>query len=215
MSGGLRLVLVRHGETEWTERGLLHGRLDAPLSATGRRHAAQTAARLRAEATTDPVDLVYSSPLGRAMQTAAVLADAVGHVPVPLDGVRERAYGWMEGKPMWLADPDGKTVPGLKHLARWIMQRTAEPFAAFAQRTRAAAEALLSRHPDGRVVVVTHWGVISLLVASLVDGRPDTWTGRGPWAACGLTELHADPAAGCWRVTRLNLHDHLHEGSLA
>ncbi len=118
MSSGLRLVLVRHGETEWTERGLLHGRLDAPLSATGRRHAALTAARLRAETQTDPLDVIYTSPLGRAMETATHFAGAVGLTPVPLEGVRERAYGWMEGKPMWLADPDGKTVPGLRPLAR-------------------------------------------------------------------------------------------------
>jgi broad specificity phosphatase PhoE len=213
MSGGLRLLLVRHGETEWTERGLLHGRLDAPLSAAGRRHAAQTAACLRGEAQLDPIDVVYTSPLGRAVETATLLAAAVGLTPVALDGVRERAYGWMEGKPMWLADPDGKTVPGLNRLARWIMSRTAEPFDEFAQRTVSAAEALARRHSSGRVVVVTHWGVISMLVASLVDGQPDTWTGRGPWAACGLTELEA--VHGCWRITRLNDHAHLNEGSPA
>ena len=210
---GLRLLLIRHGETLWTEQHRLHGRLDAPLSATGRRHAELTAECLRAETLTDPLDVVYTSPLGRALETARLLGEAVGRVPVPLEGVRERAYGWMEGKPMWLADPDGKTVPGLRLLARFIMDRTAEPLRAFIARTEAAAETLRQRHPYGRVAVVTHWGVISMLVASLVDGQPHTWTGRGPWVACGLTELQY--ADGGWRMTRQNDHAHLKEGSPA
>src|SRR4030043_435873 len=69
MTSGLSLVLVRHGETEWMERGRLHGRLDSPLSPTGRRHAEQAAQRLHRER----FDALYTSPLGRAMETAAIL----------------------------------------------------------------------------------------------------------------------------------------------
>jgi broad specificity phosphatase PhoE len=63
------------------------------------------------------------------------------------------------------------------------------------------------------VLVVTHWGTISMLMAQLVDRDPGAWKGRGPWAACGISELHT--ANGAWRVVRLNDHAHLHEARQA
>jgi len=103
MTSGLSLVLVRHGETEWMERGRLHGRLDSPLSPTGRRHAELAAARLRGE----QFQALYSSPLGRAMETAAILGRAVGLTPQPVDGLAELDFGWLEGAPAPLWREEG------------------------------------------------------------------------------------------------------------
>jgi probable phosphoglycerate mutase len=205
MDAGLQLVLVRHGETEWTERGLLHGRLDSPLSANGQRHAELTAQRLRGE----HFEALFSSPKGRALQTAEILGRAIGLTPEPLDGLREADYGWLEGRPIRHIDPDG---PGNKLLlpAVWLARAlTAERPSQVARRVASAVEAIRERHPHGRVLVVTHWGVISMLMAQLVDRDPGKWKGRGPWAACGISELHA--FNGAWQVLRLNDHAHLQE----
>jgi broad specificity phosphatase PhoE len=200
---GPQLVLVRHGETEWTERGLLHGRLDSPLSAAGRRHSELTAQRLRGER----FDALFSSPKGRAVQTATIIGEAIGLTPAPLDDLREADFGWLEGKPLSLIDPDG---PGNKFLrpAAWLMGAlTAERPRQVARRVTSAVETIVQQYPHGRVLVVTHWGVISMIMAQLVDKNPGQWRGRGPWAACGLSELHA--VNGAWEVVRLNDHTHI------
>ncbi len=197
----MQLILIRHGETEWTERGLLHGRLDSPLSATGRRHAEITARRLKSER----FDALFTSPKGRALQTAEILSRAVGLSPEPLDELREADYGWLEGRPLSQIDPDG---PGNRLLRPvvWLMGAlTAERPGQVAS----AVATLRGRHPHGRVLVVTHWGVISMLVAQLVDRDAGRWRGRGPWAACGISELHT--ANGAWQVVRLNDHAHLQQ----
>src|SRR5262249_56004480 len=62
------LLLVRHGETDWNREGRWQGQSDTPLNDVGREQAARLAAEL------DGVDVVYSSDLARARQTADILA---------------------------------------------------------------------------------------------------------------------------------------------
>ncbi len=70
----MRLLLVRHGESEWNAAGRLQGQADPPLSNLGRHQAARAAARLVDE----PIDAIVSSDLVRASATARALADAIG-----------------------------------------------------------------------------------------------------------------------------------------
>lgn len=205
MEPTLQLTLVRHGETEWTELGLLHGRLDSPLSLTGRRHAEQTAARLRGET----FNALFTSPKGRAMQTALILGETLGLAPTPLDGLREMDFGWSEGKPLAHFDPDGTGSWLFRPLVRFAMRLTAERTQHFAARIREAIVAMQAQHPHGRLLVVTHWGVISMLMALLLDGDLQRWRDYGPWAACSISEVHATD--GAWHIIRLNDHMHLQE----
>lgn len=199
----LQLVLVRHGETEWTERGLLHGRLDSPLSAIGRRHAGQTALRLRGER----FDGFYTSPQGRAMQTAEILAQAVEMAPIPLEGLREMDFGWPEGKSLRFFDPAGDGLRWFRPLVHVALALTAERASRFRGRVAAALDLILERHPHGRVLVVTHWGVLSMMMAVLKEADPTSWRRYGPWVACGISELHGED--GTWQVARLNDRAHL------
>ncbi len=203
MTSGLQITLVRHAETEWTERGRLHGRLDSPLSETGRRHARLTAHTLRGAS----FDALYSSPRGRAIETAAAIGEAVGLAPIPLEGLREMNYGWLEGLPLSLVDPDGTGAWLLRPLVHAFMGLTGERERNFAARVTSTLEALTVRHPTGRLLVVTHWGVLSMLMAHLTEGHGGQWRRFGPWTACGISELHLDGSA--WRVVRLNESGHL------
>lgn len=90
----MRLALVRHGQTDWNLNGLMQGRTDIPLNATGRAQAEAAAARLdRAE-----WDVVVSSTLGRARETAEILARGLG-LPVvgAYDDLVEQDFGAAEG----------------------------------------------------------------------------------------------------------------------
>ena len=70
----MRLLLVRHGESEWNAIGRLQGQADPPLSKLGRRQAAHVAARLVDEG----VEAIVASDLERAYDTADAFAGSVG-----------------------------------------------------------------------------------------------------------------------------------------
>ena len=99
---------------------------------------------------------------------------------------------------------------GLKlysYFARLAMAATAERSNRFASRVKSALEMIQSNHPEGRVLVVAHWGVLSMIMAIIMDGDFHHWKSYGPWAACGVTELHR--FQNSWQVVCLNDHAHI------
>ena len=112
-----RLYLLRHGQTEFNVKKLVQGRCDSPLTDLGRQQAGAAAAWLKAHNVVP--DKVVSSPLGRAMDTAGLVAtELLGqNVAVePCEGIIERCYGSFEEGPhdalptdVW--DPGEDLVP--------------------------------------------------------------------------------------------------------
>ena len=90
----MKLILVRHGETDLNRDGRILGLTDAPLNATGRSQASAVAAPLSAEL---PFKM-YVSPLARAMETAHIVADALGITPTPLSGLQEADAGELDAE---------------------------------------------------------------------------------------------------------------------
>jgi broad specificity phosphatase PhoE len=89
-----RILLARHGETEWNAVGRLQGHTDIPLNEAGR----EQARGLIAEAAEAGVTEVWSSDLARAQQTAAIVAEALTLAPPRLEReLRERRFGVFEG----------------------------------------------------------------------------------------------------------------------
>lgn len=137
------LIVVRHGRTEANAAGRLLGRLDVPLDDTGRAQAQALAEVI------GPVDLVVSSPLQRARQTAAAFG---AEVEVD-DRWIELDYGAWDGVPnaevgpeqwaAWRADVDFSPPGG-------------ESLRALGSRVRAACDDLARRAVRDDVVVVTH-----------------------------------------------------------
>lgn len=112
-----RLYLLRHGQTEFNVKKLVQGRCDSPLTALGRKQAGMAAAWLKSH---DVVpDKVVSSPLGRAMDTAQLVATELlgpDAAVEPCEGIIERCYGTFEEGPhdalptdVW--DPGEDLVP--------------------------------------------------------------------------------------------------------
>ena len=153
------LLLVRHGETDWNRDGRWQGHSDTHLNDLGREQAARVAGEL------DGVDVVYSSDLARARETAEVVAERLG-LPVRLDErLRERSFGAWEGK----TAPEIEAEFPDAH-ARWLAGEgpgsdDAEPFADFGARVRSFLDDVLVRHPDETVLVVSHGGSIRVIHA--------------------------------------------------
>lgn len=152
-----RLALVRHGQTDWNIERRIQGSSDIPLNDTGRTQAAATGAVLADERW----DAVYSSPLGRAMETARIIARSLGaDEPRPVAGLEERSYGeaeGMTGEAILARYPEGTPVPGRESRASVVV------------RALAALRRLGKAHPGGALVVVTHGAVISSLVRHATD----------------------------------------------
>jgi probable phosphoglycerate mutase len=88
-----RIFLARHGQTEWNTQNRRQGRLDSPLTDAGARQAERAASRL----TPGSVDVVFSSPLGRARQTAELFRAQVEADLVVLDELAELDHGRFGG----------------------------------------------------------------------------------------------------------------------
>src|SRR5688572_17771035 len=88
-----RLYLVRHGATQLTAEDRFSGAIGVDLSDRGREQARRLAARLA----DDRIAAVYSSPLSRTAETAALLAAPHRLTPVTRDGLREISHGRWEG----------------------------------------------------------------------------------------------------------------------
>lgn len=149
------LLLVRHGQTQLNREGRLLGRLDIPLTDLGRRQAEATAAALLASAS---VSRVVSSPLGRAVETAAAFG-----LPVEVDERWiELDYGEYDGLlfrevpdelwQQWRADPTWAPPAG-------------ESLAEVGGRVRSACEELARSAVDTDVVVVSHVSPIKAALA--------------------------------------------------
>ncbi len=152
------LYLVRHGETDWNLQRRIQGSTDIPLNDTGRAQA-RRAGELLASRTWDAV---IASPLGRALETAEIIAAEVG-LPEPTTDVRlmERAYGDAEGLEISEVDrryPGDTFVPG---------REEREDVAA---RAIAALVDIGEAHPDQSVIVVSHGGLIRSVLTA-VDPR--------------------------------------------
>lgn len=142
------LFLVRHGETDWNRARRIQGRTDIPLNDTGRAQA-RAAGRLLARRRWDAV---LSSPLGRARETAQLIAAELGlPEPVVVEGVTERDYGAAEGLDFTEVDArfgEGAAVPGR------------ESRDAVAARVVPALLEVAAAHPGQSLVVVSHGGAI-------------------------------------------------------
>ena len=150
----MRLVLVRHGETESNRERLALGREDVPLNERGRRQAAALAASLAGV----PLAAVYASPLRRALETARPLADARGLEVQVEDGLIEMAVGDLEGlSPQELRDRYGDFLRDwFSSQAGELRMPGGESLQDVQDRAWAVVERLRARHPEDTVVVVTH-----------------------------------------------------------
>jgi glucosyl-3-phosphoglycerate phosphatase len=194
-----RLLLWRHGRTEWNAAGRFQGQLDPPLDEEGRNQAVLAAPHLVASGLFPDDTVVVSSDLSRAAETAATLTALLG-VPLKLDErLREHGMGLWEGLTRAeVADRYPEQYADWM-AGRQIRGRGGEDPSAVADRALAA----LADIPEARVaVVVTHGGTAGRLMEGLLGLGPDHRRVFGPLINCAWSELVAQ--GGRWRLLRHN-----------
>ena len=153
-----QVILVRHGETEWNIARIRQGHLDSRLTEKGIAQAQALAQRLAREKCT----ALYSSDLGRAVQTAMAIAELTGHEVVTDARLRERHLGIFQGlngdeitakypeerRQFRTMGPD-YVIPGGESMRQQV------------ERNVAYLNDLAAKHQGEQIVVVTHGGVVS------------------------------------------------------
>jgi len=164
----MRQFLVRHGESVSNLEGRVQGQEDVELSPLGREQARRVADWARGVAASTAIGEIWSSPLKRARETAAVIAEALG-LPLELDEqLRELHAGIFQGH-LW-ADLE-RTFPD--EVARWrsgdvdYVIPCGESRAQLAARGRAVLESLAARATPG-MIVVAHGGVLTAALGSML-----------------------------------------------
>lgn len=161
------IIAVRHGQTDWNAEGRVQGHLNSSLTASGRAQAVAVARRL---ADTHDITAIYSSDLGRALETARPTAEALALPVTPEERLRERRLGVFEGLTFVDARarfPDYFT----RYRARdpELDLETGESLVTFRARVADAVSDIGSRHRAETVLLVTHGGVLDLLYRIATD----------------------------------------------
>jgi broad specificity phosphatase PhoE len=163
-----RLIFIRHAQSTWNESGRWQGHANPPLSVTGRNQARLLARRLSAWR----IDHLYASDLDRAATTAAIVGARLGLRPI-IDPIwRESGIGALEG----LTTEEIMT----RYPEAWATRTTgpmtnipgAEGPDAVRQRASAGVAALLERHEEETVAVVSHAGMILATLVHLLGLPP-------------------------------------------
>ena len=163
----VRVILVRHGETDWNQaRRIQGGGSDTPLNERGKKQAEALALRLKSER----IQSIYSSPLQRALYTAQAIARyhqlEVGIEP----SLKEIKVGELEGAPvseigkhldqLLTADGQGEALPRMPG---------GESVTELQQRAWSTIKRLASKHPDGVLLAVSHYFVILTIICSVLN----------------------------------------------
>lgn len=156
-----QLLLVRHGQTVKNVEGIAQGWNDSPLSAEGAEQVRLLAERLRDHGAT----AIYTSPLGRAMATAAAIAKTTGLPVTTLDDLREMSYGRWEGQSFLDVRRDDEEA-----YLRWFAEADAAcPGGESHSDVRRRLERAFSVIDSARPIVVTHGTAIRIAVTPLLE----------------------------------------------
>lgn len=183
------VLLVRHGETDWNGLHRMQGRSDIPLNARGRKQAG-----FAAEALADaPIDVIYTSPLRRARETAEIIR---GKRKIPLfdeSGLIEISLGRWEGLTPDQIDrifpgkyDEWRSTPGEVYIAG------GENFPQVQKRAVASYKRIVGENRGNTVLLVSHMGCLSTILL-YVSGLPldDMW--KHPLVNCSVSEILVPP----------------------
>jgi broad specificity phosphatase PhoE len=200
----VKVILVRHGQTEWNKRDIFRGRKDIPLDESGKRQALLTAKSL---AQMDlSVKAIYTSPLQRAVETAKNIATIFGLDVIARNELIEFDYGQWEGRSVdevkkefpqmysyWLNNPAQLIIPG------------AETLEQVRKRVNDGIKTIL-RESQGDTVIVGHKLTNKIIIGCLMGWNQDHyWKIEQDLAAINIIEVEGGNSV----VQMLNHTTHL------
>ena len=162
----MRLYIVRHGETQWNAESRAQGSMNVQLTENGINQARSLANRIQHY----PIDVIYSSDLDRAYETAKIIGKKINLEVNILNELREMSFGKWEGLTMaeiqqkyrdhyivWRSTPHQAKIPD------------GEKLLDVQTRSLKAVHQLLKRHKDQNILIVSHGVTIKSMILGLMD----------------------------------------------
>jgi len=205
----LRIIVVRHGETDHNKNNILQGHLDIPLNETGLRQAEKLSVWLKERYV---IDHIYSSPLTRALKTAEIVAERQTGRLALLPGLMEIDVGQWQGltsEQCKLADPE--LCQELRQDGLHTRRPGGESYWDLYQRTSAVLEKLVKEHTSGTIALFTHGGCVRTIIAHAMSAPPELFAFNSPLMVGNtsfslLEYLHGSRR---WQVKTINATCHL------
>jgi len=204
-AGATEVLLVRHGQSQAADPArpfdLVDGHGDPPLSELGEQQAVAVGERLR----TEHIDAIYVTKLQRTLQTATPLLNHSGLEPRLDPGLHEVFLGdWEGGLFRKMAAEDHPAVVRMRTEGEWGHIPGAETNEQVLTRTVASIERIHGDHPDQRVAVFVHGGVIASLLHRATGSRPFAFMGADNGSIHHIV-VHGDE----WQLRRFNDTSHM------
>ncbi|MCD4685948.1 MAG: histidine phosphatase family protein [Anaerolineae bacterium] len=206
-----RVYLIRHGETDWNAAGRWQGHAPVPLNESGLTQSAALGRYLAQHNVT--LAALYSSDLKRAFQTAAAVAEALAMETQTDTRLRETDLGVWQGMTRTEVEAwDGERYAEL--VADWYTgpRPGGESRQQVETRMRAVFDAIIARHTDQTVALVSHGGSLGMLLRSVCGAikRPDLSN-----TSVTIVERAAPDAApdAAWQLARVAWTPHLDDGA--
>lgn len=206
-----KIILTRHGQTEWNARPRFHGRVDLALSEAGIEQARATSKRIRATLGWKP-SAVYTSPMRRCAVTGQIICEPFGLTVEPIDGLNDIDYGKWQGltrhevKTHWPAE--FQIWSHTPHLSKLPDGETLQEVLARASST---VDDILRRHPNDTIVLVGHGGVNRVILLHALGLSLSRY-----WCLaqnmCAISELNFSPRSG-FAIRLINDTYHLQPAS--
>lgn len=159
----MKIYFVRHGETDWTKQQRLQGRQDIPLNDNGRIQVQKTAEFIK-ENLAGCVDVLVSSPLSRARESAEIIGNCIGY---PLEK--------LEIDPMFIerdfGSGEGQVIEDLGHKFPDDSFERMESIPDTCKRAKEAVLGIMERYKGKDVMVVAHGAIIKAALAAFSDGK--------------------------------------------
>ncbi len=209
---GVRVLLVRHGETIWNQENRWQGQADTPLSQTGYDQARQLARRFQNEG--QRVQALYTSDLRRARNTADILGQALGVRPIEATAWREMDIGTWSG----LTTAEVAT----RHAEEWARLRQGEDlprgggetFAQFQGRLVQSSQQFIRDHRGAQILVVTHGGAVRAFLLHCRGLNMNQFGQIEKIGNTGISEVSLFPS-GQARIHMINSTAHLNGAVLS
>ena len=160
--------LVRHGQTVWNTLGKTQGHGNSPLTELGERQASELAEALK----NYPIDMIYCSDLGRAVQTAEIVGSKLNIKVEPTNLLREMGFGIWEGMPMkkiekmypdtfrmWREEPDKAHIP------------KGEALSMVKDRTEELIKMLNNKYDNRHILLVSHSVTVRVMLLDFLESH--------------------------------------------
>ena len=198
-----RILLVRHGRTDWNREEIFRGTIDVPLDGQGRKEAACARDWLQGEA----FHAAYSSPLSRAVETAQIILEPHG-VPVEKHpGLTDLNYGdWQAKSLQEVKSRYGALYRIWKQSPHTVVFPNGEGLGSVRDRALATIQEVVLRHAGQTLLVAAHRVVNKVLVAALL-GLDNSHFWRIGQDTAALNEFVFEE--GNWICRRINDTCHL------